>query len=87
VTLGGWLLVALAVGLVLLLGLVLEFEAPRLRRPVMGAMLGAVLLMAAKPHLWWVLFGLAMTVCAGVIVLYLAAAVAAEVQRWKETRR
>jgi hypothetical protein len=86
-TVGGWLLVALAVGLVLLLGLVLEWEAPRLRRPVMGAMLGAVLLMAAKPHLWWVLFGLAMAVCAGVIVLYLVAAVTAEVQRWRETRR
>jgi hypothetical protein len=86
-TLGGWLLVALAVGLVLLLGLVLEFEAPRLRRPVMGAMLGAVILMALKPHLWWVLFGLAMAVCAGIVVLYLVAAVTAEVQRWRETRR
>lgn len=86
-TLGGWLLV---LGLCALTGFVLwvvDLEAPRLRRPVIVAMVGAVILMAAAPHLWWVLWAVGMSLIVAVIAAYVVAGFAAEVQRWRETRR
>jgi hypothetical protein len=86
-TIGGWLLVGITVAVVLVAVIAAESVSARLRKPVQIVLIGAVVLMAAKPHLWWVVWAAGMVGAILVVLAYIVASFVAEVQRWKETRR
>lgn len=86
-TLDGVLLTLTLCALVALTLYVIDMEAPRLRKPVIVAMVGAVVLVAAAPHLWWVIWAVGMSLIVAILAAYVIAGFAAELQRWRETRR
>lgn len=73
--------------LVLLVAWVDHVAELRLGRWLPWAMSAAVVLLWLRPSLWPWLYGLGLLACLAVIASHLAAGVAAEVARWRETRR
>lgn len=86
-TVAGWLLVGLLLVTVVVALAAVDANAPRLARPMRVAIVGAVILMAFAPHLWWVVYGVGMVLVIGICAAYLIAAVAAEIARWRELRQ
>lgn len=85
--LAGAVAFVLALVVILLAGVVLREEAPRLLRPMNVAMILAVVLLALHPHLWPVFWTLAVGVCVLIVVVSVVAGVVAEMQRCHERRR
>lgn len=84
---GGWLYLALLVGLVVATLVVAHAAGIRLRRAAEVAMVLAVLSMWLAPQTAWIVWAVGGSAAAVLLAAYLAAGLVAEVQRWRETRR
>lgn len=87
-TIGGWLLAIGASLLVAFAALVVRATTGRdATRLLVGGTALAVTAMALRPELWPWLYGGVMLLALVLLATWLVAAVAADVQRWRERRR